>query len=73
LGEKPNGKNGKNLRPRKGLKMPWKNPRCPKCKIGKSKKVRDSKIDPRKWVYKCTNCGHEFESWGHIIKRRRFI
>jgi len=49
--------------------MPWHNPRCPKCEVGKTKKVGDSKTDSRKWVYKCGWCGHEFEAWGHIIEK----
>lgn len=47
--------------------MSWKNPRCPNCK-GKTKK--DSDGDLGKWWYKCKNCGHRFEHWGHFKNKK---
>ena len=45
--------------------MPWKNPKCPKCR-GKSKKVGEAVV---KWIYKCNYCGYLFQDWGRIPKR----
>ena len=51
--------------------MPWKNPSCKKCK-GKTRKLKDSINNPKKWVYKCKYCGFEFEWWGHFPDRFRW-
>ena len=44
--------------------MPWKNPKCPKCRC-KTKKIRET---VEKWIYRCKNCGHIFRDWGQVKK-----
>ena len=55
--------------------MPWKNPRCPKCKshtkqikfLEVTRKGNDYNrdIEYGKAIFKCKWCGHEFKDWGH--------
>ncbi len=49
--------------------MPWKNPRCPKCK-GKTKK--QSVVTINTWIYICKTCNWLFEHWSHISKKDKY-
>ena len=63
------------------MKLPWKNPHCPKCKIGHTKQIKFLVVTQRGWGYsdgmeygralfKCKHCGHEFEGFGHRRLKR---
>lgn len=51
--------------------MPWHDPICRKCRIGKGRKQKKEATNPEKWAYKCDWCGHEFEDWKHNEPKTR--
>ena len=62
--------------------MPWKNPHCPKCHSRITKQIQflhvtqegfgySRNMEYGKALFKCGNCNHEWEGYGHRrIKRK---